>query len=194
MTLRGRIEAVFRGEPPEDNESPTSEDGMNAVIAYCDLYELTEHSEFIALSMIAADWMLTFRKTCNIKVPESSIIGRYRIKSMGGVFASASNKHLHVFEVICSRHLRKLFVWTGNVYYAVRANDHWRFVCQHLRRENGMFSGFRGAMAEQFYWTNWGSFDSSCRKPDFYVQKGSATLFTAIWCVAAVALAAEDNP
>ena len=120
MTLRERIESVVRGEPPEDNESPTSEDGMNA-----------------------ADWMLTFRKTYNIKLPESSIMGRYRMKSMGGDFASASNNHLHVFEVLCSRHLRKLSVWMGNVYYAARANDHGRFVCQHLRRENGMFSGFR---------------------------------------------------
>jgi hypothetical protein len=178
---------------PEDNESPTSEDGMNAIMAYCDLYELTEEKQFLDLAVTAANWMLTFRKTYNVRVPEKSIMGQYQMKSLGGDFASASNNHLHVFEALCSQHLKKLTTWTGNDYYAARADEHWRFVCQHLSSQNGMLGGFRGAMAEQFYWTNWGSFGSSWRKPEIYQQKGSASLFTAVWCIAVIALAAEDN-
>ena len=178
---------------PEDNDSPTSEDGMNAVMAYCDLYELTGAGQFLEMAVRAADWMLTFRKTYNVRIPDRSIMGQYKMKSMGGDFASASNNHLHVFDVLCTRHLRKLTTWTGNDYYAARADEHWRFACQHLSRENGMFGGFRGAMAEQFYWSNWGSFGASWRKPEIYQQKGSASLFTAVWCLAVIALAAEDN-
>ena len=172
---------------PEDNDSPTSEDGMNAVIAYVELYEATRASRFLDLARRAADWMLTFRKTYNVDMPEKSIMGAYGMRSRGGDFASASNNHLHIFEVLCGRHLRLLSEWTGNDYYRRRADDHWRFACQHISLCDGMFSGFYGAAAEQFYWTNWMSI-GDWRKPGFYRPKGSAALYTAVWCIAALGL------
>jgi hypothetical protein len=183
------IEAENIWGAPEDNDSPTSEDGMNAVMAYTDLYEAFGDPQHLRLATIAADWMLTFRKTYNQKMPANSIIGRYAMKSRGGDFASASNNHLHVFEVLCTRHLAKLSQWTGNAYYRNRARDHWGFACQYLCRGDGMFNGFRGGCSEQFYWSNWGTW-GGYTPPAYHVQKGSLAGFSQVWCIAVLALAA----
>lgn len=185
------VEAENIWGAPEDNDSPTSEDGMNAVMAYADLYELTREPRWLALARTAADWMLTFRKAYNQKMPPDSLMGRYGMRSKGGDFASASNNHLHVFEVLVTRRLCRLSDWTGNPYYRDRARDHWAFVCQCLSRCDGMYNGFRGAAAEQFYWCNYGSW-GSWLPPAHHVQKGNMAPFTAIWCIAVMLLAAPD--
>jgi rhamnogalacturonyl hydrolase YesR len=185
------IEAESIWGAPEDNDSPTSEDGMNAVIAYADLYETTQDERHLHLACIAADWMLTFRKTYNELLPPQSLMGCYGMRSKGGDYASASNNHLHVFEVLCTRQLCNLTRWTGNAYYRERAKDHWGFVCQHLSRCDGMFNGFRGAAAEQFYWSDYGSW-GHWLPPTYHRQKGNMAPFTAIWCIAVILLAAPD--
>jgi len=176
---------------PEDNDSPTSEDGMNAVMAYCDLYAWTGDARMLELARTAADWMLTFRKTYNQIMPADSLIGRYGLRSKGGDYASVSNNHLHVFEVLCTRHLCRLSEWTGSDYYRARAREHWGFVCQFLSRCDGMFNGFRGAMAEQFYWCDYGSW-GRWRPADCYAQKGAMAPMTAVWCIAVLPLGAAD--
>ncbi len=186
------VEREYIWGAPEDNDSPTSEDGMNAVMAYCDLYAATKERRWLELARTAADWMLTFRKTFNQKLPENTLMGRYGMKSRGGDFASVSNNHLHVFEVLCTSHLCRLSDWTGNPYYRQRALDHWGFVCQYLCRCDGMFNGFRGAMSEQFYWTDWGSWGGSYRLPPHHKQKGNVAAFSAVWCIAVIPIAAPD--
>ncbi|NQU39716.1 MAG: hypothetical protein HQ523_07170 [Lentisphaerae bacterium] len=84
-----------------------------------------------------------------------SLVGVYGMRSKGGDFASVSNNHPHIFEVMVTRELFDLTRWTGNDYYRRRAIEHWRFVCQMLCRVDRQFNGFRGGMAEQFYWSNW---------------------------------------
>jgi hypothetical protein len=164
---------------------------MNAVVAYSDLYEFPNKGRYLRLARKAADWMLTFRKTYNQRLHPQSLMGRYGMRSLGGDFASTSNNHLHVFEVLCTRHLCKLARWTGSDYYHRRARDHWAFVCQYLSRADGMYNGFRGAMAEQFYWCNFGSW-SGWRPPAYHANKGNMAPFTAIWCIAVLLLAAPD--
>lgn len=186
------VEREYIWGAPEDNDSPTSEDGMNAVMAYCDLYEATQEDRWLALARRAADWTLTFRKTYNQRIAKETLIGRYAMRSRGGDFASVSNNHLHVFEALCTRHLCNLSRWTGNSYYRERAADHWAFVCQYLCRCDGMYNGFRGAMSEQFYWTNWGSWGGTYRLPRHHRQKGNLAGFSAVWCVAIIPLAAPD--
>jgi hypothetical protein len=183
------VEAEYIWGAPEDNDSPTSEDGLNAVMAYCELYEYFNDPKYLELGRLAADWMLTFRKTYNQKLPENCLMGKYGMKSMGGDFASSSNNHLHVFEILCTRHLCALADWTGKEYYRQRAYEHCTFVFQYLSRCDGMYNGFRGAMAEQFYWTNWGSW-GDWRGPDYHHQKGNMASFTAVWCIAVLLLGA----
>jgi hypothetical protein len=55
-----------------------------------------------------------------------------------------------------------------------------------------MFNGFRGAMAEQFYWTNWGSWGGRYHTPSYHRQKGNMAPFTAIWCISVLLQAAPD--
>jgi len=186
------VEAEAIWGAPEDNDSPSSEDGMNAVVAYADLYALFGEARHLALARQAADWMLTFRKTYNQRLPEASLMGRYGLRSRGGDYASASNNHLHIFEVLATRQLCELSRWTGNPYYRRRAMDHWAFACQYLSRCDGMYNGFRGAMAEQFYWCEWGSWNSRWRPPAGHRQKGSMAPFTAVWCLAVLLVAAPD--
>jgi hypothetical protein len=186
------VEAENIWGAPEDNDSPTSEDGQNAVMAYCDLYAATGDDRWLRLGQLAAEWMLTFRKAVNVRLPPQSIMGRYGLRSRGGDFASASNNHLHVFEVLCTRHLCSLSRWTGNSYFRDRALDHWAFACQYLSRCDGMYNGFRGAMAEQFYWTNWGSWGGRYLTPAYHRQKGNMAPFTALWCISVLLQAAPD--
>lgn len=187
----GYVEEEYIWGAPEDNNSPTSEDGLNAVMAYCDLYEFFNEPHYLELAKIAADWMLTFRKTYNQRLPENTLMGKYGLRSMGGDFASVANSHLHVFEALCTRHLGNLSRWIGNEYYQKRAYEHWTFVCQYLSRCDGMFNGFRGAMAEQFYWTDWGSW-GDWQPPAYHHQKGNLGAVSTIWCIAVILLAASD--
>lgn len=185
------VEEEYIWGAPEDNDSPTSEDGMNAVLAYAELYRFTEDERFLELAQRAADWMLSFRKVYNQILPEQSLMGRYELRSCGGDFASSSNNHLHVFETVVTRQLCDLSRWTGNPYYSDRARDHWAFACQFLSRCDGMYNGFRGAMAEQFYWSDYGSW-GDWQPPAYHHQKGNMAPFTAIWCIAVLLLAAPD--
>jgi hypothetical protein len=135
--------------------------------------------------------MLTFRRTFNQALPAETMMARYGLRSRGGDFASVCNNHLHVFEVLCTRHLCRLSEWTGRAYYRRRARDHWCFVSQYLCREDGMYNGFRGAMSEQFYWTDWGAW-MGWRPPPHHRQKGHLCPFSTLWCIAMIPLAAPD--
>ncbi len=185
------VEDEYIWGAPEDNDSPTSEDGMNAVMAYHDLYGHDRDPRWLALARRAADWMLSFRKAYNVSLPPDSLMGRYGMRSRGGDYASSSNNHLHVFGAICIQHLCDLARWTGCAYYRERARDNWAFVCQYLCRCDGMHNGFRGAMAEQFGWAEWASWGETWKPPAAHVGKGSFTPFTAVWCNAALLLGAE---
>ncbi len=185
------VEAEYIWGAPEDNDSPTSEDGMNAVLAYCELYRLAGKERFLRLARLAADWMLTFRKIYNERLPADSLMGSYDMRSRGGDYASASNNHLHVFEVLVTQQLCDLTRWTGNEYYRQRAEDHWRFICQYLSRCHGMYNGFRGAMAEQFYWCDYGSW-ANWQPPTYHRNKGNMAGFTAVWCIGMILLGAPS--
>ena len=197
------VEEEYIWGAPEDNDSPTSEDGLNAVMAYGDLYRTFHEPRHLELLRLAADWMLSFRKSYNTRFEPRTLIGAYGMRSKGGDYASVSNNHLHVFEVMVTPHLFDLARWTGNDYYRQRALDHWRFAAQMLCRVDGQFNGFRGAMGEQFYWCNWSSFgqDTTALEPDGFKgnwdpgpqhrQKGNMAGYSTLWCVNIILLGAE---
>lgn len=196
------VEDEYIWGAPEDNDSPTSEDGLNAVLAYGDLYRRFHDPRHLHLMRLAADWTLSFRKAFNGRFHPQTLIGAYGLRSKGGDYASACNNHLHIFEVLMTAHLRDLSVWTGDDYYRQRAEDHWRYAQQLLIRVDGQFNGFRGAMAEQFYWCNWSSFgqDTRALEPDgfkgnwdpgpYHRQKGNLAGYSHIWCLNVLLLGA----
>ncbi len=197
------VEDEYIWGAPEDVDAPTSEDGLNAVLAYGDLYRRFNDPRHLRLMRLAADWTLSFRKAFNGRFHPKTLIGAYDLRTKGGDYASTCNNHLHIFEVMITAHLRDLSRWTGNDYYRQRADDHWRFAQQMLVRVDGQFNGFRGALAEQFYWCNWSVFgqDTRALEPDGYKgnwdpgpdhrQKGNMAGYSTLWCIAVVLLAAE---
>jgi hypothetical protein len=54
-----------------------------------------------------------------------------------------------------------------------------------------MYNGFCGAMGEQFYWADWGSWGGKC-PPLYHNQKGNMGAFSAVWCIAVILLAVND--
>ena len=197
------VEDEYIWGAPEDNDSPTSEDGLNAVLAYAALYRRFREPRYLELLRLAADWMLTFRKAYNIRFHPRTLVGAYGLRSKGGDYASSSNNHLHIFEVMVTTELFELSRWTGNPYYRERALDHWAFAQQLLCRVDGQFNGFRGGCAEQFYWCNWSSFGQDTRALEEngfkgnwdpgpqHRQKGNLAGFSALWCIHVVLLAAD---
>lgn len=172
-------DAVLWGAP-EDNDSPSSEDGLNALTAFAEWYRWTGEMPALDLAQRSADWMLTFRRTFNQRLPEQSLMGRYSLRSRGGELASSCNNHLHVYGAMATTDLLALSKWTGDPVYASEAHAMWCFTAQYLSRCDGMFNGFRGAMAEQFYWTDWGSW-SGWPTPAYHHQKGNMAPLTAVW-------------
>ena len=197
------VEDEYIWGAPEDNDSPTSEDGLNAVLAYGDLYRRFGDPRHLQLMRLAADWTLSFRKAFNGRFHPKSLVGAYGLRSKGGDYASAANNHLHIFEVMITTHLHDLSRWTGSDYYRRRAVDHWRFTQQMLARVDGQFNGFRGALAEQFYWCNWSCYgqDTRALEPDGFKgnwdpgphhhQKGNLAGYSTLWCIAVLLLAAD---
>ena len=197
------VEDEYIWGAPEDNDSPTSEDGLNAVLTYAALYRRFRKPRYLELLCLAADWMLTFRKSYNIRFHPLTLAGAYALRSKGGDYASSSNNHLHIFELMVTTELFELSRWVGNPYYRKRALDHWAFAQQLLCRVDGQFNGFRGGCAEQFYWCNWSSFGQDTRaleKNGFkgnwdpgpqHRQKGNMAGFSALWCIHVVILAAD---
>lgn len=197
------VEDEYIWGAPEDNDSPTSEDGLNAVLAYGDLYRRFRVPRHLELMRRAADWTLSFRKSFNNRYHPLTVIGAYDLRSKGGDYASSSNNHLHVFEVMVTSHLFELSRWTGDDHYRRRAEDHWSFAQQMLCRVDGQFNGFRGALGEQFYWCNWSSFgqDTRALEPDgfkgnwdpgpYHRQKGNLCGYSTLWCVNIIVLGAE---
>lgn len=197
------VEDEYIWGAPEDTDSPTSEDGLNAVLAYGDLYRRFGEQRHLQLMRLAADWTLSFRKAFNGRFHPKTLIGAYGMRTKGGDYASASNNHLHIFEVMITAHLHDLSRWTGNDYYRRRAEEHWRFTQQMLVRVDGQFNGFRGALAEQFYWCNWSVFgqDTLAIEPNGFKgnwdpgphhrQKGNMAGYSTLWCISVVLLAAD---
>ena len=172
-------------------------------MAYCDLYEYFKDDKYLDLARRSADWMLTFRKSYKVIVHPLTIMGAYDMSSKGGDFASVSNNHLHVFEMMVAPHLFKLADWTGDDYYRQRALDHWDFCVQYLCRVDGQFNGFRGACPEQYYWANWMSadqdtsaleadgFTSTWNPSVHHCSKGHFDGFSVLWCVNIIILGAR---
>ena len=197
------VEDEYIWGAPEDNDSPTSEDGLNAVLAYGDLYRRFHEPRHIELMRLAADWTLSFRKSFNGRFHPKTLMGAYDLRSKGGDYASMSNNHLHIFEVMITTHLFDLSRWTGDDYYRRRAEDHWRFTQQMLCRVDGQFNGFRGALAEQFYWCNWSCFgqDTRALEPNGFKgswdpgphhrQKGNMASYSTVWCINIILLGAD---
>jgi hypothetical protein len=148
------VDAEFLHGAPEDIDlGPSSEDGYAAVIAYIGLWRATGDRRHLDLARRAADWMLTFRYTYDVRFAPETLLGRYRFASRGADQASPSNQHLHAYGLVCLPEMVELARAVGDRHYLDRTRENLACFRQFIARVDGDFNARRGMAAERYYQT-----------------------------------------
>jgi len=150
-------QGTLHGAPEDIGLGPSSEDAYNALLSTLALYESTQDRSWLQLARDSADWLLTYRWSYNVEFPEGTPLDQRGFKTVGADGASPSNNHLHNYGMIASDALYRLSRYTGDGWYAARAQDHLAAFTQAIAFEDHQFGGpeKRGMMAEQIYTANW---------------------------------------
>jgi hypothetical protein len=173
-------EQFIYGAPEDVHLAPTSEDGYNAVMAYVLLYEADRDAAWLDLASRAADWMLTFRWTYNVRFSERTILGRYDFRTRGGDQASTAIQIIHPYGLICLPEMARLARHTGDDYYRDRTRDNLACFLQFVAREDGDFGAYRGMVTERYYQTN------------AFQAKGMLLPLSHAWCVGVTLYACQE--
>lgn len=175
------VEREFIHGAPEDVDlAPTSEDGYAAVMAYVALHRRTGNARWLDLARRAADWMLTFRYTYNVRFAPRTPLGVYGFATRGGDQASPSNQHLHAYGLVCTRELAELSAATGDPHYRERADEALDCFRQLLATADGELNSYRGMITERYYQTE-------CFQP-----KGMVLTLSHAWSAGVLLLACEQ--
>ncbi|UNX56278.1 hypothetical protein MF406_08825 [Georgenia sp. TF02-10] len=175
------VEAEFINGAPEDVDlAPTAEDGYAAVMAYVALHRRTGAPRWLDLARRAADWMLTFRYTYDVRFDPRTLLGAYGFATRGADQASVSNQHLGAYGLVCTSELVELSVALGDPHYAERAMETLACFRQFVARQDGDFNAYRGMVTERYYHT-------TCFQP-----KGMLLTLSHAWSVGVLLLACEQ--
>jgi hypothetical protein len=131
--------------------APSSEDGANAVMAYVALYEATRKTRWLTLACHAADWMLSFRWSYNLRFPEHTLLETYDFRTRGADVASPRNQQLHGHGLLCLPEMMRLAEHTGDRYYLERTRDNLACFLQFIAREDGDFNARKGMVTERYF-------------------------------------------
>ncbi|RDV43564.1 hypothetical protein DOE76_16620 [Leifsonia sp. ku-ls] len=171
----------LHGAPEDVDLAPTSEDGYAAVMAYVALHRATGDRHWLDVARRAADWMLTFRYSYDVALPEHTLLGAYGFRTRGADNASPSNQHVHAYGLVCTAELRELSTALGDPHYAERADETLACFRQFIAREDGDFNAYRGMVSERYYQT-------ACFQP-----KGMLLTLSHAWSVGVTLLACEQT-
>ena len=177
-------EGRLLGAPEDIGLCPSSEDGYNALIAMMALYRATGDPAWRDLARRAADWLLTFRWSYDVRFPLDSPLARRGFRTQGADAASPSNHHLHLYGLICQGELRALSIALADPWYADRAADHLACFLGEVAQMDGQWGGpeRRGMMAEQWYTANW----------SLEGRAGEMAPVSHAWCLGLLLLAADE--
>ena len=131
--------------------APSVQDGYHAVMAYVALYEATRKPRWLTLARRAADWMLSFRWSYNLRFPEHTLLETYDFRSRGADVASPRNQHLHGQGLICLPEMMRLAEHAGDPYYLERTRDNLACFLQFIAREDGDFNARKGMVTERYF-------------------------------------------
>jgi hypothetical protein len=168
------------GAPEDVDLAPTSEDGYAAVIAYLALHRRTGEHRWLDLARRAADWMLTFRYSYNVRFGPRTPLGVYGFATRGADQASPSNQHVHAYGLVCTAELIELSEALGDPYYADRAHETLACFRQLLPAADGDVNGYRGMITERYYQT------------DCFQPKGMYLTLSHAWSAGVLLLACEQ--
>jgi hypothetical protein len=161
------------GAPEDVDLAPTSEDGYAAVMAFVALQDWENARR-------AADWLLTFRYTYDVRFSERTILGRYGFRTRGADQASPANQHLHAFGLVCVPEMLRLAEATGDERYRQATVENLACFRQFIAREDGDFDAYRGMASERYYQT------------DCFQAKGMLLTLSHAWSVGVLLLGCED--
>jgi uncharacterized protein YyaL (SSP411 family) len=147
------LEEFLHGAPEDVGLAPTSEDGYAAIIAYVALWRATGETRWLELARRAADWMLTFRYTYDVRFAPHTLLGAYGFRSRGADQASPSNQHLHAYGLICVPEMAELSRATGDPHYLERTRENLACFRQFIARADGDFNAYKGMASERYYQT-----------------------------------------
>ncbi|TMR96220.1 hypothetical protein [Nonomuraea basaltis] len=168
------------GAPEDVDLAPTSEDGYAAVIAYMALHRRTGERRWLDLARRAADWMLTFRYSYNVRFGPRTPLGVYGFATRGSDQASPSNQHVHAYGLVCTAELIELSEALGDPYYAERAHETLACFRQLLPAADGDVNAYRGMITERYYQT------------DCFQPKGMYLTLSHAWSAGVLLLACEQ--
>jgi hypothetical protein len=131
--------------------APSSEDGYHAVMAFVALYEATGEARWLTLACRAADWMLSFRWSYNLRFPEHTTLKTYDYRSRGADLASPRNQHLQGGGLICLPEMVRLAKYSHDRYYLERTRDNLACFLQFIAREDGDFNARKGMVTGHYY-------------------------------------------
>jgi hypothetical protein len=146
-------EEFLHGAPEDVDLAPTSEDGYAAIMAYLALWRATREQRWLEIARRAADWMLTFRYSYDVRFDAHTLLGRYDFRSRGADQASPSNQHLHAYGLICLAEMVELAGATGDRHYLDRTRENLACFRQFVARADGDFNAYRGMASERYYQT-----------------------------------------
>jgi glyoxylase-like metal-dependent hydrolase (beta-lactamase superfamily II) len=181
-------EAIRRGAllgAPEDiGLCPSSEDTYNAVIAMLALWNATDDKQWLDLARIAADWLLTYRWSYNVRFPAGTPLAKRGYRTRGADIASPSNNHIHMYGLICQRELFQLSRLLEDPWYAAAATAHLACFVDEITLRKGQFGGpeRRGMVAEQWYTVDWSREG----------RAGEMSPVSHAWCLGLLLLACEE--
>jgi hypothetical protein len=143
------------GAPEDVHLAPTSEDGVNAVVACVALHRATGDAAWLDVARRSADWLLTFRYSYDVAFEPESFLGAYGFRTRGTDQASVANQHLHHFGLLAHPELVELSRLTGDPHYSERAHEALAAWRQMIARRDGDLNGRRGMVSERFHQTDW---------------------------------------
>jgi hypothetical protein len=181
----GEIEAACRageyyagfdtwyGAPEDVDLAPTSEDGYAAVMAFVALEDWENARR-------AAEWLLTFRYSYDVRFGERTLLGHYGFRTRGADQASPANQHLHAFGLVCVPEMLRLAEATGDDWYRQTTVENLACFRQFIGRVDGDFDAYRGMASERYYQT------------DCFQAKGMLLTLSHAWSVGVLLLACEE--
>jgi len=168
------------GAPEDVDLTPTSEDGLVAVMAYVALHRTRPDPVWLDLARRSAEWILTFRYSYNVQFEPETILAQYGFATRGADQASVANQHLANYGLVAAAEMVELAGMLGEPWPKDRTEELFACFRQFIARRDGDFNARKGMVTERYYQT------------ECFAPKGSLLTLSHAWCLGATLLAAEQ--
>ncbi|MDL5053487.1 glycoside hydrolase family 127 protein [Oscillatoria laete-virens NRMC-F 0139] len=146
-------DAYITGAPEGARYQPTSEDPMNGVVAYTNLWKVTGEKIWLDLAVLCAEFLMTYRWQYNTVFPPLSTCGAYGLKTKGWDISSPNNIHIHPYGLACVPEMIEIWKATGDAYLMRQNANCVLSLLQMMAPYDGSMDARRGMMTERFYQT-----------------------------------------